>query len=316
MERAPLYHDVADAPDGGEGLWLRAADDVRLRAAIWPGGARGTVIVFPGRTEFVEKYGRTVHALQARGFAAAVIDWRGQGLSDRLAGDRVLGHVHLFRDYQHDAQALFGALASLGLPEPWYLLAHSMGGAIGLRALHEAAPVARSVFTGPMWGIDLSAAMRPVAWAVGWASRPLGLATRYAPGTEPRNYLLSAAFEGNTLTGDAEMFDYMARQMRAYPELELGGPSLRWVHEALRETRALGALAPPAHPALTYLGSREQVVCTRAVRRIMARWQTGRLREVPGGQHEILMERRGIRDRAIDEIAAFFAGEEDDQSPA
>ena len=41
----------------------------------------------------------------------------------------------------------------LALPRPWRLLAHSMGGTIGLRALTRGVPVAAAVFSAPMWGI-------------------------------------------------------------------------------------------------------------------------------------------------------------------
>ena len=51
---APFYADVADGPPGGRAVWLHAADGVRLRAGLWPlQGARGTVLLLPGRTEYV-----------------------------------------------------------------------------------------------------------------------------------------------------------------------------------------------------------------------------------------------------------------------
>ena len=55
---------------------------------------KGTVCIFPGRTEFIEKYFEVVRDLRARGFAVAVLDWRGQGLSDRarpIRANRMFG---------------------------------------------------------------------------------------------------------------------------------------------------------------------------------------------------------------------------------
>ena len=58
---------------------------VRIRVGLWHRqGPAGTVLLFPGRTEYVEKYGRTARLLAARGLATLVIDWRGQGIADRL----------------------------------------------------------------------------------------------------------------------------------------------------------------------------------------------------------------------------------------
>jgi lysophospholipase len=55
---------------------LKTADGVSLRFARWapPPGRKGTVCVFQGRTEYIEKYFETVRDLRARGFAVAALD--------------------------------------------------------------------------------------------------------------------------------------------------------------------------------------------------------------------------------------------------
>ena len=64
---------------------LKTRDGVSLRFARWhpPPGRKGTVCLFQGRAEFIEKYFETVRELRARGFAVATLDWRGQGGSER-----------------------------------------------------------------------------------------------------------------------------------------------------------------------------------------------------------------------------------------
>jgi len=57
---------------------------------------KGTVCVFGGRGEFIEKYFETIGELRRRGFAVATMDWRGQGrssrqLPDARKGRRLLG---------------------------------------------------------------------------------------------------------------------------------------------------------------------------------------------------------------------------------
>ncbi|MBA3324054.1 MAG: alpha/beta hydrolase, partial [Rhodobacteraceae bacterium] len=118
---APFFADIAEAPDGGRPLWLDTQDGLRLRAAVWSEGARGTAIVLPGRTEYVEKYGRVVRRLTERGLAVAVIDWRGQGLSDRHPSAPRLGHVEDFRHYQHDVAALLAHPEVAALPGPRHM---------------------------------------------------------------------------------------------------------------------------------------------------------------------------------------------------
>src|SRR3979411_1317597 len=70
-------------PDGAVTGMLKTPDGVSIRFARWPPppGRKGTVCIFNGRTEFIEKYFEVARELHARGFAVATIDWRGQGLS-------------------------------------------------------------------------------------------------------------------------------------------------------------------------------------------------------------------------------------------
>ncbi|CAM5499920.1 alpha/beta hydrolase [Frigidibacter albus] len=201
---------------------------------------------------------------------------------------------------------LVAAARAAGLPEPFHLIAHSMGGCIGLRALHEGLPVRSAVFSAPMWGIRIHAAARPLAWALGAGARASRRGHLYAPGTGPVTYVLGAEAPGNVLTTDPAMYDFMQRQVRAHPGLALGGPTLNWLLEALRETRALAALTPPALPCLCMMGGNERVVDAGRIRSVMARWPGGRLEVIPGAEHEMMMETPATRRRFYDGAAALF----------
>ncbi|WP_095590017.1 alpha/beta fold hydrolase [Actibacterium ureilyticum] len=307
METAPLYSDLADGPDDGAAFWLRAQDGVRIRIGVWGTGDRGTVLLFPGRTEYIEKYGRAARDLRQRGFATVAIDWRGQGLADRLLPDPAVGHVGAFADYQLDVAAVMAARPGLALPQPLFLIGHSMGGCIGLRAAMNGLPVRAVSFSGPMWGIRMHPATRPAAWALTCAARVLGMGARYVPGTTGQDsYVATAPFDGNELTTDPEMFAYMRGHLAARPELALGGPSLHWVNEALREMKALERLRSPALPCLTALGTDETIVSPAAIHRRMARWPGGTLDLIDTARHEVMMEAPAIRARYFDAVAALF----------
>ncbi len=308
MDPAPYFDDVADGPEGAHAVWLRTADARRLRLGVFPRtGAQGTVLIFTGRTEYVEKYAPTAAAFGQRGLAAVAIDWRGQGLSDRtLPGQPLLGHVRRFTNYQFDVAALVEGASALRLPRPWYLLAHSMGGAIGLRSLVEGLTVSAAVFSAPMWGIAMSPGQRIAAHLLSGASGLVGQAVRPVPGSGRASYLIETRFEDNALTTDGAMWDWMRRQVTTHPDLALGGPSLQWLGEALRECRHLARQAAPRVPCLTVLGSAESIVDPVAVRTRMGRWPDGRLSLYEGARHEILMEAPRHRARMFDEAAEHF----------
>ncbi len=308
LSAAPLFADVSPATLDGTAFWTKAADGVRIRLGVYrPEGATGTVLLFPGRTEYVEKYAPAAGELAQRGFATAVIDWRGQGLADRLLDDTRIGHVGLFADYQKDVVAMVSAVRELDMPEPFYLLGHSMGGCIGLRSLYEDLDVAAAAFTGPMWGIRIAPHLRPVAWALGRMMPAIGHGHRLPPGTILDSYVLTAPFEDNLLTSDEEMFEMMRLQLQAHPELALGGPSFVWLREALDETLALSRMPAPKVQADAFLGTNERIVHVGRIEARMRTWPNGVLHMIDGGEHEVLMEGPEARTSIFDTIAARFS---------
>ncbi|RYH02368.1 alpha/beta hydrolase [Salipiger sp. IMCC34102] len=307
MRYAPLHSDLAEGPDAGAAHWLRTTDNRQIRVGHWVSDAdRGTVLLFPGRTEYIEKYGRAAADFRARGYATIAVDWRGQGLAERLLPARATGHVGTFADYQKDVAAMLTHARDLGLPKPFYLVAHSMGGAIGLRALIEGLPVRAAMFSAPMWGIQMSATLRPAAWALATLARKVGLDTGMAPGQKVESYVNRMTLETNELTSDPEMYDYMIRQLTKAPDLGLGGPSLRWLYEAMAESRHLARLTSPRTPCVTHLGTAETIVDTDRVRARMDRWTGGTLEEIEGAKHEVMMESPQIRARVFDTTCALF----------
>ena len=307
MQTAPYFEDVTPGCIAPRALWVTASDGAHLRLGVWNvTGARGTVLLFPGRTEYIEKYAQTATDFANNGLATIAIDWRGQGLADRLISDRRLGHVARFSNYQLDVAALVKTARALSLPQPYYLLAHSMGGAIGLRALHEGLPVAATAFSAPMWGIKLSVPMRPVAWALSSTLSAFGAGAMIAPGTKAENYVFTDPFEDNTLTTSAETFALMQNQMSKHPELALGGPTLQWLIEALRECRKLHHMESPETHCLTVLGTNERIVDVPRIHNRMKRWPNGRLALVEGAEHEMLMENPAIREPVFAQIIAHF----------
>lgn len=309
---APLFEDVAGAPAGGQAHWLNTTDNVRIRVAHWQPetNSSGTVFMFPGRTEYIEKYGDTASEFVGRGFAFLTIDWRGQGLADRLLDDPRVGHVDTIPDYQKDVQAALNLAIELDLPKPWHLIGHSMGGAIGLRAVIESDHFATCAFTGPMWGIFFTPLMKPLSRLTPYWGPRLGLGEKTPPTTSLESYVLSQPFEGNVLTRDPAMYKMMQDQLNAHPELTLGAPSTIWLREALDECAWLMDQPAPKTPCLTFLGTHEQIVDRKAIRARMANWPSGTLVEIPDGEHEVLMEAPEVRGPVFDQLAAHFMAAE------
>jgi lysophospholipase len=304
---APYFADLAHAPADGRTFWLHADDGVRIRVGQWHAdGPRGTVLMFPGRSEYIEKYGPVAAELAQRGFASVAIDWRGQGLADRLQPVQTLGHVDQFLDYQRDVAAVMAHVRAQGLPEPFYLLAHSMGGCIGLRSVCDGLPIEACAFTAPMWGIQMTPALRPIAWTLSSVSRPLRFSHIFAPSQHPEPLVTRVSFEENTLTSDPEMYEELRRHLALHPELGLGGGSLHWLNEALLEMRALAARPSPGLPCLTFLGSDETIVDPSRIHDRMRRWPRGHLVMIEDARHEVLIEQPSVRGKIFSALDGHF----------
>lgn len=308
MENAPYDALVANGPENANAYWVNADDGVRLRVTEWRegGSSKGTVLIFQGRTENIEKYGRTVLALQDFGYCSFAIDWRGQGLSDRLTDDRMTGHVGAYSDYQRDVAAMMLAAATLDLPKPWFLLGHSLGACVGLRALIEGLPVEACAFTAPLWGLNISPLQRLAAWPLSWAAMATGKGHAYAPGTRGESYVLHTPFDENRLTQDRDMYQYYVDISEKLEEQQLGGPSMRWLFQTLKETRSLSKQRSPDLPCLTFCGADDTIVATHAAVNRMSRWPRGELEIIAGAKHDVLCETPKIRSKVLERIDLLF----------
>src|SRR5579864_6726389 len=94
-------------PHGAVAGYFTARDGITLRFARWDTTAErrlGTICLFQGRTEFIEKYFETIADLRRRGFAVATMDWRGQGGSARLLRNPIKGHADNFAHHDEDVR--------------------------------------------------------------------------------------------------------------------------------------------------------------------------------------------------------------------
>lgn len=288
---APFFAEVAEAPEGARPFWVHTEDGKRIRTVHWESGCRGTAFLFAGRSEYVEKYGRLAARLVERGFSVVGFDWRGQGLSTRSSPDPTIGHVEDFAHYQHDWRAVRSAALAAALPQPFVMVAHSMGGCIGLRTLIEGDDFSAALMSAPMWNLHLKAATRQLTTSLGQLARLVGFGGRRLPGALRQPSALALSYEGNVLTSCPQTFAWWGAQLRAHPELGLAGPSVQWTYAAIVEMARLYAAPLPRIPVLTFLGTGEEVVSGEAIRLQVRKMPAGELVTLEGARHEIWMER-------------------------
>ncbi|MBU0795707.1 MAG: alpha/beta hydrolase [Alphaproteobacteria bacterium] len=302
---------------GGRVGWLTAEDGIRLRYAVFPVvKPRGTFLVLPGFTEFIEKYLEPVGELTQRGFQVVVLDWRGQGKSDRALSDRHKGHVLHFDHFQADAVQLLDEVAApLAAGGPLYALGHSMGGHNLLRLLHDRPHQFRcAIAVAPM--IDVWSGHFP-PWASRYIARLLAkmAPNHYVPRTGPYDPE-TKRFVGNPLTSDPDRFERTKDLIRGDQELALGGPTWTWLKSAFDSMDMLSspAYAAAIHtPVLLASAGRDRIVRSPAQHRLALHMPACTLVDFPDAQHEILLERDDIRQAFWQAVDAFLAEHEGDE---
>ncbi len=293
-------------PDGAEAVWYQGRGGRRIRMLFAPEPkangikTRGTVLVCPGRTEFIEKYFETARDLQARGFAVVIFDWPGQGLSQRMHRDPLAGHVRTYGAY---VDALVRGLDKLGrrAPKPHVILAHSMGGTVALEAMRtRRISVAAAAFSAPMWGLRIPFYLRWFARLARWAGAG-GMAARKAGPEE--------VFDGNLLTHDEARWQVYRDLVAAEPKLRLGEPTIGWVVASLNVMGAFFWTGALDHlhdiPMLVAVAEDEEVVNGPASRRLAKRLKAAKTITIKNARHEILMETDDRRDafwKAFDDM--------------
>src|SRR6266853_2215812 len=174
-------------PEGAVTGMLKTPDGVSIRFARWPPppGRKGTVCIFHGRTEFIEKYFEVARDLHARGFAVATLDWRGQGLSERLLVEPRKGHIASFDKYRIDLETFMRDVVLPDCPPPLFGLGNSMGAAVLMRAAafgHRWFD--RMVLCAPMVKLA-NIPLLPVVPALIRGMRISGLGNAFVPGGGP-----------------------------------------------------------------------------------------------------------------------------------
>ncbi|MEM8554362.1 MAG: alpha/beta hydrolase [Pseudomonadota bacterium] len=306
FDTAPFLEATTGGTENPTVSWATSGDGVRVRIGDYGRGTRGTVLCFPGRTEYIEKYMHVARKFREAGYGFVAIDWRGQGLADKLIDDTALGHVERFSDYQHDVDAMVAYATSANLPRPWHLVAHSMGGAIGLRALARGLDVQSAAFSAPMWDLTISKPVRPIARVIPRLAEATGFSKAMVPGTGRGSYVMTASPDDNKLTNDPNTFLWFQGHVKAHPELGLSGPTMRWLTEAFREFDDYARMPAPDVPCRAYVGTEERIVSPQRIHDLANKWPTLSLMELPGAQHEIFMEAPAVRDKALTDMVEFF----------
>lgn len=262
------------------------------------------IVCLGGLSEFAEKYFEVAHDMLDRGYAFWFIEWQYQGRSGRLMK---FPHRRHSDGFDKDVSDLHKFIADYVKPAavhpdrgriPLVMLAHSMGGNIGFHFLiKHPGFFDAAAFSAPFFGIYnfkwpmqlLAAAIAPFVPFIG------------------QNYVFGGSDWNEKSRNGNPVFSSDTYRERIHnfwslkePDVQVGAVTFGWVIQALKSCAALKrpeALSSVKIPVLIGLAGDDRIVDNDIIRKAAQYLPQGRLIEIDGARHEILMEADVYRNR-------------------
>jgi lysophospholipase len=293
--------------------FIKSRDGTTLRTAVWDDGQAvhpRVCTILGGQTEYLEKYEEVAGELAARGFAVATFDWRSQGGSARPLSDPLKVHVDDFARYDDDLAEFLDQVVAPLSSDPPLALAHSMGGHILLRTLHDRPErFAGAVLSAPMIQAVTAPYPASVARFICRLQNLTGQKNAWVWGMAGRDPL-KLAFEDNRVTSDRGRYMRNRAVLEQDQGLRTAGATWGWLEAAYRSMARqaeAGFVEAIRTPVLVLGAGGDRIVETSATRALAARLPNGTYVELPASEHEILMETDPVREQFWQAFERFLA---------
>jgi len=293
--------------DLGTDGFFNGADNVQIyyKYFIQDSLEKGAIVISSGRTEAAVKYKEVIFDLFKNGYSVYIHDHRGQGFSGRMLADTGMGYVDKFSYYIDDMKYFYDHFVVRHNHKNIYLLAHSLGGAIGVTYLEKYPDDFKAAaFSSPMLGFDF-----PTCRVIGLLT---GDEPKYAMGHT--NYEEGIdLFEENTLTGCEIRYDRMNQIFEELPKARLGGATYQWVYKSCKQFDVIFEnISNIETPIILFSAENEEIVCPAAHNDFIE--ELNSLGKVPtaylveNAKHELLIEKDEVRIPVLTKILDFYAG--------
>jgi lysophospholipase len=262
------------------------------------------IMISSGRTEAAIKYKELIFDLYNEGYSVYIHDHRGQGLSGRMTEDPDMGYIDTFQFYVDDMKFYYDNMVIPGGHKQIYLLAHSLGGAIGMTYLEQyAGDFKAAAFSSPMLGLKPPACEAVMLLA--------GDEPKYALGQHKYDDD-KTDFTKNKLTGSKIRYERMIEAYEKEPKARLGGATYQWVLRSCQQFDYINENIDRIQtPFILFSAEDERIVNPRAHQRFVeSALELGKTCQawvIENAQHELLIEKDEQRIDTLNHILKFYA---------
>ncbi len=264
---------------------------------------KGAIVISSGRTEAAIKYKELIFDLYNNGFSVYIMDHRGQGFSGRMLPDPEMGYVDDFQNYIKDLKTFYDKIVTAVPHQNIFLLAHSMGGAIGMSYIEEyPRDFKAAAFSSPMLGLPC-----PTCELIGILT---GDEPKYAMGNKSYEEG-KEKFEENTLTSSKIRFEIMQKEFDKNKKARLGGATYQWVYKSCKQFDKIFADCDKIQiPLIIFSAQNEEIVDPHAhsdcIEKLTKLGKDAKGYEVPKAKHELFIEKDEIRIPVLTKILDFY----------
>ena len=261
------------------------------------------IVISSGRTEATIKYKELIFDLCKNGYDVYINDHRGQGFSNRLTEYPQMGYIDQFQYYIDDLKTFYEHFVNVKSYQKKYLLAHSMGGAIGITYVEQhPSDFDAACFSAPMLALD--AYIKPLVKILR-SKHP-----RYALGQKDFNDDV-IGFEKNKVTGSKIRYQRNVDMYLQHPKAQLGGVSYQWLQESIDQFNYIFShIHHIKTPFLLLSPTKEQIVNPKGLQKFVKKATKQKLDfkflEIIEAKHEVFMEKDVQRNFALTQTLDFF----------
>jgi len=268
------------------------------------------VVCLPGLSEFTEKYYEVARTCLDMNLAFWVLDWPGQGRSDRYIAGTQKRHAQPYEmevDRLHEFIMGYIKHSSVHPDKgriPLAMLGHSMGANIGLRYLEKHPDMFEcAAFSAPMFGIK---ALNGIPFAGALLSvLNMFMPKSYIAGGGDWHENMRDNNSHAIFSHDDTRKDVHGAWSSADPALAIGSPTFGWLYQAAKSCKFVNRKSflsnVKAHCLITIAG-KETIVDNYDTAHVVAHLENAQLLEFQNAGHEILMETDDIRDKFFKEF--------------
>lgn len=248
---------------------------------------QGTIVVCEGYKQFMEQYYGIAESLYKEGYAVYMFDWRGQGGSERYLEDKTVIHSEGFDEHVKTLHQFVDEHVIKRFGVSLILLAHSMGGNIGLRFLQEYKGVFdKAILNAPMLALNPNIASEEKMYLLTSFAEAKGDLDKVIPSHHFKDPTRDSGICENRV-----ILSSVFEEIKAHPELLTKSPTwgfLMHAVDSMKKARDEERLKSVDIPVLIQISGKDTVVDKDALSRASALLPNSTIVYVPDVKHDVM----------------------------